>query len=380
MRHHWEIFDVQTSIYHSGSGGGTAGQVGYPEYLEDAHEALIGTEEADTTLMTIINDQIEGNPFLGNLISDPDMILLDSAASIRDRYVESTSIAASIYPQSNWGAFVDIVREKLTEEGVLDVVDIEEIFHDARESTSLSVQEAVAAALTAIEDVVVRHTVRQFERRADTARRTAINRFAGNMSDINAVQSSAFILGMASIEAQHMQSVDEFDANLSMQIYQGAFTSAMESFRQDVGVRLSNRLQQKVIHDQMLDKHTVLMLESVFAKAELENSVTALAYELGRIRLVGQKEYEGMTIDLSEKAVTWNMHTFMGAGQFMGALGGGTYLPEKPSSISSALGGFLGGSGVGAMTGAKIGAAGGPIGATGGAVIGGLLGLGAGLL
>ena len=380
MRHHWELFDIEASICHFKSGGGTAGEVKYPEYLEDAHEALIGDDEPDTTLVAVLNNAVDNNPYLNvTPYIDPDDIFLEDTFSTQDRWTMVSEIIQETHPTQTWETFLDIVSHKLDETGILDVVDVDTVFAGALESNRVGVRQAIAVALEAIEDVIVRHTVRQFERRADTARRTAVNRFAGQMADINAVNSSAFMLGMATIEAQHIQSVDDFDAQLTSDIYRQAMTGSLESLRHDFSARLMNALQHKATRDQMTAQNTALMIQSAFTNAELEAGHMGLMIELARMRTVSQQEYRGISIELEEKTANWNMNTFLRAGSFLGALGGGAALPEKPSSISSALGGALGGAGAGAAVGAKIGAAGGPIGAGTGAIIGGVLGFGAGL-
>ena len=377
MKHHWELFDIQASICYSSSGG-TAGQVSYPQYLEDAHEEMIGDmSTVDSTLVAIVNNALDNNPYLSApTFLDPDDIWHDATFSTRDRWTTVSGIIEDTNPNTSWEHFLDIVSHKMDETGILDVVDVDAVFGDALESNRVGVRQAIAVALEAIEDVIVRHTVRQFERRADTARRTAVNRFAGQMADINAVSSSAFILGMATIESQHIQSVDDFDAQLTSDIYRQAMTGSLESLRHDFSARLMNALQHKATRDQMTAQNTALMIQSAFTNAELEAAHTNLMVEMARMRIVSGHEYRGSTIDLEEKTASWPINTFVRAGAFMGTLGGGTYLPEKPSTLSSALSGALGGAGAGAAVGSVVPG----VGTAVGAGVGAVLGLGAGLL
>ena len=361
------------------SGGGTQGEVGYPAYQEAFHLAILGGSGApppDKTFITISSEMWANNPYTGAIFTNPSNQFDHMEAAVMD----FDMFVHGLGPLNDWDGFVTSVGNKLSETGILDTFDIEDIFDSSRASNRITTREAVVAALAAINDVVVRHTVRQFERRVDDARRRALNRFSGAMSDINAVQSSAFVLGLAHIEAQHIQSVDEFDAGLTSEVYRTAFTSSMETFRAEVQNRLATRLAQKQIRDQALIQNTSLLMQGLFNKADLKNAVAAIKAETVRMRYVGTREYETSKLDLDRREAEWDIDVLMKGGQLAGALGGAVYLPPTPSTASSALSGALSGAGAGAATGATIGAAGGPIGAGAGAIIGGILGLGAGLL
>jgi hypothetical protein len=366
-------------------GGGNSGTVRFAPYLEKGHFTFLF--QADKTdwagvrnalpesIVTTIGAMLTTSPYTGFTLTNPNSGL----SSVDTKMSAFDSLVSSINPSVNWGTFVDQVKAKFGETGIFDPVDIEDIFSKSHINPSMSVREAVAAAMEAINDVVVRGVVKAFDRRLSDTRRQAINRFSGQMSDVNAVHSSAFLLGVALIEAQHLQSVAEFDSSVSLGLFQTAFTAHMEAYRDETRLRLTSAIQDKGMIDQAIIQSVSLIMQTMLSKGELTQSVTALATEINRIKTVATQEYELSNLDVDIRSAEWKLDTWLKGSQTLGMLGGGAAIPKQPNRFGTALGGALGGAGYGAMTGAKISAAGGPITAGTGALIGGILGLGAGL-
>lgn len=347
------------------AGGGTTGKVGFPTYMENVHKFSIAREDAptdafDKTLVEVVNEMFTSNPFTGQSFTDPATDFADTET----RFDAMDSIVTAIDPTTDWDTFVDIVASKLDETGILPDVDIDTVFTNARAETTLETREAIAASLEAINDIVVRSAVRSFERRSDHTRRGAVNRFAGQMSDINAVQSSAFIFGMAILESQHLQRVAEFDTTLSTGLYQGAFTAHMTAFQNNVRARLTGEMQNKQVRDQTAFQSVGLLTQFVLNQAEIDHAVTRTKAEINRIKIAGTQEYEGASFDLADREVNWDMDVFHKEVRFLGGLGGGTALPAGPSKAQSAIGGAIGGAvagnavpGIGTAVGAVAGLA-----------------------
>ena len=368
------------------SGGGSSGTVRFAPYLEYMHGAFMqntsqwgfGTEKSTYTsnIVKDAGDTILANPYNDVTIPDPDPTLDDNDT----QWEAVQTFVQGLDSETDWETFTGKAATVLKQEGILHDLDIDSIFGDPIESSKLSVVEAVKAASLAINDVVVRGAVRAFERRNDSVRRAATNRFSGQMSDINAVQSSAYMFGMAIIESQHIQNVAEFDAGLTADLFKTAMTQAAQAYRSDVAARLQAAIAEKSIHDQMLTQSINLMTQANFTEGDMIHALSALKTEINRLRIVASQEHSVISTDIGVQETSWTLDTYLKVGQFLGTLGGGTAIPNRPSTLSSSLGGALSGAAGGAATGAKIGAAGGPITAKGGALLGGLLGLGAGLL
>ena len=78
---------------------------------------------------------------------------------------------------------------------------------------------AISAAKDAAASEVIDDMVTEYRKQALKTHLRSVNRFAGSMSDINAVQGSQFIIGMALKEAEYTSDVNKFQAELSMQTY-----------------------------------------------------------------------------------------------------------------------------------------------------------------
>lgn len=350
-----------------GGGGGTSGAVDFPQHMKDAHIDWLG----DTSLLTVdLTDVMDtalgvgGNPWESASMTDPETDL----AEIETRFAELDTALDSLGIETDWTTLVDAVVTKVDTAGVLTDVDVASIIEDARAGTTLELREAVQAAIEVLDDVTIRSAVRAFERRSDTARIRSVNRFAGTMSDINAVQSSAFMLGMALIESQHLQSVDEFDAQLTTELYRGAVAAHIDAYKTDFSLRLQERMEAKRTRDIILRDASSYLYQSLFSKVDMNRAVTTTLSEIKRLRFVATQEFETTDFDLDYKAAAWDFEVFANASNVLASISGAAaVLPEKKSRAASALGGAVGGAAAGAGLG--------PVGIAGGALLGGLGGL-----
>lgn len=155
-----------------GSSGSSKTTVRYAPYLEDAHEWLLDTTK-------------------GYVQSLKDDSPLEGFATIPvDAGFFGTGYVLSSFPSlyDMYGKFV----------GGLDVdVLFNQIFEDTVNAPA--VDDLVAAESALLDDDISTHVIPEFE---------------AGLHDINALQSSAFILGKASIEADKVKAVSKFSAEL----------------------------------------------------------------------------------------------------------------------------------------------------------------------
>src|SRR5690606_10090770 len=80
------------------------------------------------------------------------------------------------------------------------------------------------SALKVVEQIIsgsiVDDLVTAFQTRRETAYEQEVAQFAGGMADINAVNSSAFLFGVALLRSEQQRSVAEFDAQINFQVLQ----------------------------------------------------------------------------------------------------------------------------------------------------------------
>jgi hypothetical protein len=164
-------------------------------------------------------------------------------------------------------------------------------------------------------------------------------RFERGMQDINAVSSSAFVIGRTLIEQNQDRQVAQYSANLHM-----------KAFSDDA-------------------------IKVIGLKLEYQRLATATLAEIYRIRIVAKKEENDVNMAIDDNDAKWDLEVFQYGANLLAGIGGGSAGTQKPSTAASVLGGAMSGAAAGAMVGAQFGSAGGPYGAAIGAVVGAAAGL-----
>ena len=246
------------------SGGGGSGAVDYPEYMKTKHEGWLNALDA------LIGSAIANNPY---------------ETPSESPYDPTSSVSAMITA----------------------LVDFETYLDDYESGPGLA------------DDVAEMSTILTNAMNADD-----IPNFEAGMRDINAVQTSTFVIGKALITSRKGDQLARYSAEQSFKVRQ-------------------------LINEQ----------RKSLAVAYVE------AYRLG---IVAQKEYFDEWIEFETAAVKWDLELYTYGGNMLAAIGGGHSgmgQPAKPSKAQSAIGG--------AMAGAAIGSAVAPgVGTAAGAIIGGI--------
>ncbi len=94
-----------------------------------------------------------------------------------------------------------------------------------------AVSDAVTASKAAIDGISLNDAVRSFEDDTLGEHLRGVARFAGGMANANAVNSSAFIMGMAMIESDRTKNIGAYRANLELQLYQLLVPVYSDAFR-----------------------------------------------------------------------------------------------------------------------------------------------------
>jgi hypothetical protein len=161
------------------------------------------------------------------------------------------------------------------------------------------------------------------------------------MRDINAVMTSAFVLGRANIEAARGHDVAKYQADLRL-----------KAFSDDA-------------------------LKLIDLKLRYQLAVAQTLTEQQRIAIVAQTEEEQANTEYAMKDALWDIELYQYGANLLAGIGGGTSVAgaSKLSKTQSTIGGALSGAAAGMALGAMQGAPFGPgVGTAAGAVIGGLAG------
>lgn len=162
------------------------------------------------------------------------------------------------------------------------------------------------------------------------------------MQDINAVQSSAFVIGEAIIESFRDRDVAKYLSTIRM----GSADRKLTAVGQ--------------------------MMQLMTSRIGWEGEYVKYLVEAMRIKIVAKKEETDQNASIDEADAKWDLEVFQYGANVMASSAGGTSTTgvKGISKTQSAIGGAMMGGAAGYMVGAEIGSVGGPYGAAIGAVLG----------
>lgn len=209
------------------------------------------------------------------------------------------------------------------------------------------VDKAVAAYDELYEEDDLTAAVDVYAARTDALYLREINRFTAGMVDINAVCSSAFIMGMANLAIERGKSIEAFHTELSMRKRDNKF-----SFITDA------------VNEMSVQKRTKLDAQRVAAQ---------MVSDAAKLKAASATEVQEKNFELAVKDALWPVNRYQAGANIlasiMGAVGS---TPADNTTVGSVIGGALSGAAAGAIVGAKVGSVGGPMGALIGAGVGAL--------
>lgn len=304
----FEYFGPVAQCGKSGGGGGGSGKMDWPQYLKDAHEQ--GLDKVW---------EVRGGTF--NPYNDVDVFSYDPAAplgAIDSDLADFNSMVVgygtlALDPKANWESLIDTVTNKF-----------EDVVFD---------QSTIDAEIASFGDLLS----------ADITS-DALPRFRAGMRTVNAVQSSAFVIGEANIEAERVRSLAKYGTELNLKyMFNPQRIQAITGTVQE--------LMQMQTHT--IDKYKDLLHYQI---------------EGNRMKIVANKEHQDTSNELAKLRGKWDFEELQYYANMISAISGGVMSAgdERPSGMQSALGGALSGASAGYMLGGPWGAAaGGAIGLAG---------------
>jgi hypothetical protein len=294
------------------SGGGASGKIGYPTYMEGVHYqwlTLTGTDVIELSMAGAMNNALGNSPFTALVAYDPD-----------------ADISAYTTIMTDFKSLIGLISETVDWAALLSQADTSLIgLADAR------VIDSVNDYADIIDDNI---TVK------------VLPRFRRGMQDINAVMSSAFVIGEAVIESFRDRDVAKYTTDIALKFE-------------------SDKLQA-----------VEQMMKIMLQRYAWEEAYMKTAIEAYRIKIVAKKEEVDQNATLEEADARWDLEVFQYGSNLMAAPGGAAVMTHNKgvNKTASTIGGGVSGAAAGAMVGASYGGYGGYYGAAIGAVLGGVAG------
>jgi len=378
------------------SGGGATPTTDIVPYQKDSHGLMLFGQDAsgDDWLASDVNLEGDyrdnpsvmrfilergitdagGNPFDGVSAFEPGELLDDSANSVADL---QTTVGALV-PETDWDTYITKAR---TESGAdLDVLDVDTLMEDiaasARRTVGYAVADALEAASIADRNDIVTKALSAFRARQTVEHFKSVSRFTAPVAQAGAINSSAYVVGIALLEGEFEDRLAQYDAAFTLPLTQAAFNAFVTAYVQQAQFHMdaSNRakLVEKQLKLQYLTDGSRLMAQLLRDRVTAEHSAAALKVDSNRIGLVALGEEASANLEIDNKASNWDLEIFQQAGNVLSAIHG-SVVPSagQTSRLQSAIGGGLGGAAIGAQIGSVVPG----IGTAVGAGVGGLLGL-----
>ena len=279
----------------SSGGGGGGGSSDWPAYMKTIHSRWLDHEGQDWIKYSITQ--------------------LMSAAQDASPYANYQAIAPSTYfgvPSVSVFSLVDTYRD----------INVSALWVQTQNELMNS---------TIVLNAVKTHA--DFLR--DEMEENVLPQFKTGMRNINAVMSSAFVVGDGLIRSTVIKSISRYASEVQLKV---------------------TDIAQRVFE----------------IKLNWYKDCIIQATEVSRISLAAQLDAAKYNSETMAKDKLWNLRTYEYGVQVMAAISGGTAnnSPSESSAVSNALGGAMSGAAVGAQVGAQMGSSGGAYGAAIGAVAG----------
>lgn len=369
-------YDYRPGVVYKG-GGGSTGQVDFPDYMEDVHKDWLGhvlgsPTTIGTDLIAVMDAALISNPLAG-LTYDP---YTTEIAEVKSEYGLYNASVDALGAENDWDSIVDNAVAKVDQAGVLQEVDIDTLIANVKINTSAVLEDVVKASLETLDDNVLLDAVEQFIRTRQRDRARLRTRYKAAMSNLGAERSSAYALGLALLEIDFERETGEFQQRLELQTYQQGLQVYVQMFVHEISSRIRLELINKESRDRMLLQGVQQTLQYKQFVFQLKQGLVQLLQEIHRISFVMDQEYISSTAELDWKHDSWDFEVYNNGIAVLGGIGGGQFVPNSPSKAASTLGGALQGAGTGAAVGTAIApGVGTAIGAGVGAIAGGLAGL-----
>jgi hypothetical protein len=321
-------YEGEVALCKGGSGGGGgagSGAIDYPDYMERIHEDWLddtGTDTISDSVTSVMSSALGSSPWSGETAYDPDTDITAWETAISD----FATILAGLSDTVDWAALYTQAETSIPDADIAGITETE-------------ITDDVDAFSDQIDDEITTKV---------------LPRFQAGMRDINAVMSSAFVLGEAIIEGFRDRDVAKH--NSALRLAAAEINSKIDSER--VQVRL---------------KASEIMKEMMTNRVSWEQAYAQMVAESRRIKIVAKKEETDMQLKIDEMDALWDLEVFQYGANLLAAIGGGTASTkaDKPSMGASMIGGAMTGAAAGGMiAGASKGTIANPVGIIGGAILG----------
>jgi len=238
------IDSIGGKVTDASADGETAGNAVFAASDDDADTAVDAIQaKIDEHLPTRESRaNIQGALVASDSVGDAKALAKDLADTIHDES-ETKALATAGNIEATSQALAKTAMSDISEAAEPEVnALISGAINEAMVGASSAMSAALASAKDAVDGAPIAAMVAAYRKRALTQHLRSINRLAGGMADINAVNSSAFIIGMALQEAEFTNNVNDFQAKIELQIHQQVLPLYVQTMQNTMGEYIRSHL------------------------------------------------------------------------------------------------------------------------------------------
>ncbi len=329
-----ESFEYEGEVSWCGgsSGGGSSGRVDYPGYMKDIHENWLTGEPQNESTTELPGSDLQWNESTVSgeyYISGADSSTTDPSLSKPDNIKFGTFGSSESYPEGTPGS----LNANEWGYGDNDSLGFDTIYFRNSDGTT---PESLTAEYYSSEGIDPSESITGL-----LNERVGNSPYAGR----SAYNPDSRIEAMDSAVRDFEQRFNELKVSDGVQQEIAQFDAAMRDIN---AVNTSNFVIGRAI----------IASGFIETKFDAMSNLASLRIEANRIAITAKAEQVDADRKIDQKDALWDMQIYQLGGNIMASIGGGTVAgnPEEegPSSIQSALGGGLSGAATGASIGGKV--------------------------
>jgi hypothetical protein len=360
---------------HAAGGGGSVNNIAFPYSADATTPTGIYTSWIVTDLAGMITTAAgEDSPYASETIPNHDTTYGTSAATTQARVTAFKAIIDGLDEEDDYATHVAaaITQAASAYPTTSVATDIAAIHTAERSSISTAITAALAAAATAATAVTGASTtalVTAYEAKIKKQYHASMARFTSGMADINAVNSSAFIWGMAGIEKELLASIAEFTANLDYKAFElsetmrlNTLNTYMDAFKSTFLLHLTHHQSKTGARDKFLADSISYIGNLMQARLKYQFDVVVQQGELNMLIHNSNLAEYNRNLELTVEDTLWDWKLYAFGGNMLAAAGGAVTIPKQMSAGAQAVSGAMSGASLGFMIGGPAGAAVGGIG------------------
>jgi len=236
--------------------------------------AMAGTEAGNSLMKAIQDAKAQMPAIIDRARSNASTLSSDSIYSTLSHVKSILDNAYANYTQTHDESSTEALDIRSDVEPAID-----SLYNLALNTASMGASKLISmaynAALGMVESSVIDRAVSSYERRARTQHLRGVGRFAGGMADVNAVQSSTFVMGMALLESDFQSDVNAHRSELEVQLYRDAVAAFITVEGQMLGEYLKLYVQEVLIQTDVYKVLRGLRATDLQVFAELVCSLSA---------------------------------------------------------------------------------------------------------